>query len=84
MNDLTFLLMVNHLNIRNNKGFGFLLIKSIKNGVITEVKLMYRLYKTEALSYFKKTWRKLCCVTKKLFLAAKSFYNLAINHTLES
>ncbi|CAM9137576.1 hypothetical protein [Acinetobacter bereziniae] len=28
--------MVNHLNLNNDKGFGFLLIKSIKNGSITE------------------------------------------------
>ncbi|MEQ1307615.1 lysozyme, partial [Acinetobacter bereziniae] len=28
-------LMVNHLNLNNDKDFGFLLIKSIKNGSIT-------------------------------------------------
>lgn len=36
MNDHICQLMVNHLNLNNDKDFGFLLIKSIKNGSITE------------------------------------------------
>lgn len=35
MNDHICQLMVNHLNLNNDKDFGFLLIKSIKNGSIT-------------------------------------------------
>ncbi len=35
MNDHICQLMVNHLNLNNDKDFAFLLIKSIKNGSIT-------------------------------------------------
>ena len=35
MNDHICQLMVNHLNLHNDKDFAFLLIKSIKNGSIT-------------------------------------------------
>ena len=37
MNDHICQLMVNHLNLNNYKDFAFLLIKSIKNGSITDV-----------------------------------------------
>ncbi|WP_217487573.1 hypothetical protein, partial [Acinetobacter bereziniae] len=41
MNDHICQLMVNHLNLNNDKDFGFLLIKSIKNGSITDATLFF-------------------------------------------
>ncbi len=42
MNDLIWQLMVVHLILNNNKGFGFLLINSIKNGGITNMFIIFK------------------------------------------
>jgi hypothetical protein len=47
MNDHICQLMVNHLNLNNYKDFGFLLIKSIKNGGITLVYKSFHLFQLD-------------------------------------
>ncbi|WP_227560826.1 hypothetical protein, partial [Acinetobacter bereziniae] len=81
MNDHICQLMVNHLNLNNDKDFAFLLIKSIKNGSITLYSWEIIKINTSKNSADAKKIKEVFKSLTSLYLSiSQSYYNKILPH----